>query len=121
MRKYIIGVIVGAALALSGQAMADGLSKSDSNVVLEANEINLLPNSTTNPNLPIGSIYSTDVNGTKYLSLMSPDKVQITGGEIWMNGPVAFNSWKDVSNGTKDLQAEIDELWKAIKSLEAQQ
>lgn len=116
MRKYVIGILIGAALAFSGQALAENLNKT-----VEANEINMLPNSTTNPNLPIGSIYSTDVNGVKYLSLMSPDKLQLTSAEIWMNGPVEVNSWKDVSNGTKDLQAEIDALWDAIKALEASQ
>lgn len=121
MRKYVIGIIIGALLAFSGQAMADSMNKSDSKIVLEADKINLLPSSKTNSNLPIGSIYSTDINGTKYMSILGPDKVQITGGEIWMNGPVVYNSWKDVSNGTKDLQKEIDELWKAIHALEAQQ
>src|SRR3990167_6581597 len=119
MKKYVVGFIIGVLLAISGQAMADSINKSDSIIVLEANEINLKPNSKANPDLSIGSIYSTDVNGTKYLSILGPDKVQISCGEIWMNGPVVVNDWKDVSNGTKDLQSELDELWKAIHALES--
>lgn len=109
MKKLIIGAILGFALSMVTTAYGADTAKND----LKADSIEI--------GTQAGYIYPTTVEGKKYFSIASPDKVQLSGKEVWVNGKVKVNGWDQVTNGDKTLQQEIDELREAIKELQTKQ
>lgn len=58
--------------------------------------------------VPRGSIYINEISGTTYFTFFGQEAVQLTSPDTWVNGPLRVNAYADFSDGTTDLQAELD-------------
>ena len=107
MRKYVIGFIVGILMTIGATAYADDIK----GLVTKTDSIEISTNK--------GYIYPTEVEGKEYLSIASPNNLQLTSKKVWVNGKLEVNGWDYISNGDETLQSKIDDLEKRIAELES--